>query len=122
MRTRRGVQAIEFAFIAPILFGLLFSSLEGAWIVIHQMSLENSVNAGAHTGAVTTRTEDSLAIARATADANWASNGLSGDPTFSASYEGSLLLVEGELEHASLTGMWGPYLTLSSRTRLFLEP
>ena len=43
-RNRDGVAAIEFAMVAPLVFALLFSTIEAGWIMTQSMMLDTAVN------------------------------------------------------------------------------
>ena len=57
-RDQRGASAVEFAFIVPILFALLFLIITGGLVFFRFISLNDSVRAGARFGATTQSPSD----------------------------------------------------------------
>ena len=123
-RARRGGNAVEFALLAPVLFGLLTGIMDYGWVSAIRFAAGSAAREGARAGALTPRDESPEAVATAAAEARWASVGLPGTPTVAVVRGGTpeVLQVQVEVDVASLVGLVvGPSVHRSTSTQRMEE-
>jgi Flp pilus assembly protein TadG len=84
LRSRKGVNAIEFAFMAPIIFATILGIFECGWFFCHQLVLDNITFDIAREISLSDVMEMENTFASNTDEAieKWESFGMKGSPTF----------------------------------------
>lgn len=110
-RSRRGLNALEFALVAPLLFLSMFSVFECGWIFCHQVVLDELVS-DASRSLSTAEPENINSIYSEEviiATERWKQSGLSGMPIIAYNTSGTTISVQGIVAYDRI----GPYNVLS---------
>lgn len=117
---RRGNEAVEYALVLPVLFGLTVGALELFWFLATASALQTAVGTGARAGSVSA-SEEVTANAETEALATWDAYGYGGGATFMVVEVGAApnleVEVTGTLTYRSLTGLLPPPAVPGALTR-----
>ena len=107
-RRRRGGNAIEFALLLPVLFGLLTGIMDYGWFYGLKFASDSAARQGARVGALTPQGEDPNGTALLAATDRWTQLGMPGTPTVVSFRSGAApletMVVRVQLNVASLVG------------------
>ena len=108
-RSRRGSNAIEFAFIAPLLLGLVGGVMDYSWFFHQSTQFGNAVRSGARAAAVNPDGQDPISFAEQALNDHLVATGFRGEVFVQASLMGAapntLLVVDAWMPYTPMVGL-----------------